>query len=233
LAYSYYANAIIIFVGSLPACFLFFDCEELKFEEKVASEPPKELTKTEFQHKTQICLKVLTNVLAMTTGGAGKVIDDDDPDVPEVAEPPKKLATSEILHNPQIYLQFLTNVLAMAPPFAIKWNLSVLGSALYGASVSQQNIFSFIYLFAYALSRLATGLLLGKHLSVETAQKLAIALQIPCFIASGLLVKMGGTTTKYFWGFVVLEAVIGLALAAFKSTIYISALVRWNSENFR
>lgn len=118
--------------------------------------------------------------------------------------------------------------LALLPGFALKFNLSVFSSAIFGATTTEANAFSFIYLFVYAVGRLVTGLVISPTFTAVNVSRLATLIQVPIFIISGLLVLFGGNSQAVFWIWVVLQSFIGLGLAAFKISISVNVLDRWN-----
>ncbi|GMI61521.1 hypothetical protein ScalyP_jg9063 [Parmales sp. scaly parma] len=116
--------------------------------------------------------------------------------------------------------------------FNVYFNLSVFSSAIFGATTTEANAFSFIYLFVYAVGRLVTGLVISPTFTAVNVSRLATLIQVPIFIISGLLVLFGGNSQAVFWIWVVLQSFIGLGLAAFKISISVNVLDRWNMFNF-
>ena len=141
----------------------------------------------------------------------------------------KPLTMTAILSYRQFYIQFLGTFLCLFPGFAIKYNISILASALFQTTQRTESIISFIFLFSFATVRLFVGIGVGRWFSVDIAAQGSAAIQILGLIGAALVVFLGA---KYLWIFVICEAIVGMGLAAYKVTISLGALARWSMLNF-
>ena len=145
---SFYYNALIITISSIPSLLLISDPSEVPLDQTTHQSAAKEET-------AQANVSSASNVL-------NREHPDRDGNTIEPSQPhPMKL--HEFLTTKQFYVQFVAICFALLPGFAMKFNISVFASAIFQADTSTQAMISFIYLFSYSLIRLVAGLLAGSN----------------------------------------------------------------------
>lgn len=145
---SFYYNALIITISSIPTLLLFADPSEVPLDQTTTQSAAKEET-------AQVDVSSASNV-------SNQEHPKGDRNTTEPSQPhPMKL--HEFLTTKQFYVQFVAICFALLPGFAMKFNISVFASAIFQADTSTQAMISFIYLFSYSLIRLVAGLLAGSN----------------------------------------------------------------------
>ena len=142
---SFYYNALIITISSIPALLYLADPSEVPLDQTTNQSAAKEETAQE---------DVSSDGNRHHPEGGGNTIEPLQPH-------PMKL--QEFLTTKQFYVQFVAICFSLLPGYAMKFNISVFASAIFQADTSTQAIISFIYLFSYSLIRLVAGLLAGSN----------------------------------------------------------------------
>jgi OFA family oxalate/formate antiporter-like MFS transporter len=208
---SFYYNALIVTISSIPAMMFLADPSEVPLMAQ-----PEDISSSSNDFVTQEQPEEGNRRENNTTLQSSQAY-------------PMKL--QEILTTKQFSIQFLAICFSLLPGFAMKFNISVFASAIFHADASTQAIISFIYLFSYSLIRLVVGLLAGSNPAFSSSHiaSFSALIQVPGFIAAGLVVWFG---SQYLWAFVVFQTIVGMGLAAYKVTVSLNALARWGLQNF-
>jgi MFS family permease len=183
---SFYYNALIVTISSIPAMMFLADPSEVPLMAQ-----PEDISSSSNDFVTQEQPEEGNRRENNTTLQSSQAY-------------PMKL--QEILTTKQFSIQFLAICFSLLPGFAMKFNISVFASAIFHADASTQAIISFIYLFSYSLIRLVVGLLAGSNPAFSSSHiaSFSALIQVPGFIAAGLVVWFG---SQYLWAFVVFQTV--------------------------
>jgi len=141
------------------------------------------------------------------------------------------LSQGEINRTGQAWIQFFTWIVTLLPGFAMKFTISPVLSALFGASLIVQSVASGAFLFVYGFSRFAMALSIGPKLSLRTAILTMTTLSPLCYFGCGAIVKVGNVGTGPMVAFIVLICIIGGTLGAKKIFITPVCLEMWGFAN--
>jgi len=141
------------------------------------------------------------------------------------------LSQQEINKTFQTWIQFFVWMTAFIPGFALKYTVSPVMSAVFGASLLLQTLSSFAFLFVYAISRLIVGFIIGPVLTVKTMLTFVTILSPICFFCIGVLVKKGGDETWRLVLYIVLNCIIAFTLGTKKVLISPVNLSLWGVNN--
>jgi len=141
------------------------------------------------------------------------------------------LSQQEINKTFQTWIQFFVWMAAFIPGFALKYTVSPVMSAVFGASLLLQTLSSFAFLFVYAISRLIVGFIIGPVLTVKTMLTFVTILSPICFFCIGILVMKGGDEIWRLVLYIVLNCIIAFTLGTKKVLISPVNLSLWGVNN--
>lgn len=217
---SFYITAAVIFLVSLSSIFLFRSPAELPLLEGLGQEGGNNPSDVEVQAESgqhNVEEQSAKNKETVNTAG-----------LTEAASP--LLTRSQFNRQPQAYIQFFVWIFTAIPGFAIKFTISPIMSSVFGASVKLQNTASFIFLFFYAISRLLTGLVIGR-VTLRTVLMTSTIVSFPCFFFVGAIVFKGWTSVGWMWGFIAANIAVASSLGVEKVLISLVCLANWGVNN--
>lgn len=225
---SFYYNALITAISSIPAILFLSDPSEVPLDQKKTRKSSVALEETAREGGISSTSDFASQEQQEEEGT--RQLEEGNTAV-EPLQQPSPMKLKEIFATKQFYIQSIAILFSLLPGFAMKFNIAVFASAIFQADTSTQAIISFIYLFSYSLIRLVVGLLAGSSpiFSSSNIASISAGVQVPGFIAAGLVVWYG---PQHLWAFVVFQTIVGMGLAAYKVTVSLNALARWGLQNF-
>jgi OFA family oxalate/formate antiporter-like MFS transporter len=209
---SFYILMGMVTAIAFPACFAICTPSEYEEHEDAKSEPTTGESK-----------------LPAVEGEPG----EEEHAAATAAVEPTPLSMRQVLATPRFWYQWVLLFLAFAPGFGIKFMVTPLMRFTFDIDSLTLELAQGILLICYAISRMITGLILGKG-SVSACRifTAAMGLQCPTFIGAALLITYGERdSTASAWGFIVLCATIGSTLGSCKVALTVFALTEWGVQN--
>lgn len=123
------------------------------------------------------------------------------------------MTTASLLGACSFWRLWITIFSSLAPGFGLKLVVAPFLDIIYQAPRSTQDFASFLFLFTYAFSRLAAGLIAGTPDRAPKLFSMALLAQTPLMLAISGLMFWGPQDVADQWVFVVLVTLVGIPLA--------------------